>query len=178
LTLRVRNILMPVDLQRSQALAVEWSGAFARCFGATVELLSVRSTPALDDEADHGSMRDGRHETLDDLRDRLRTAGVGVENAPAGGDAAFERILRRTESGGCDLVVMSAESRNKRMSVTAPSLTASVRRHASIPVLSMRAPGSELAATLRGRGSEIADRELPIPASPVSIGGYAFAGHG
>jgi len=170
LTLRVRNILMPVDLQHSQALAVEWSGAFARCFGATVELLSVRSTSPLEAEVDDESMRDGGHETLDDLRDRLRTAGVGVGNTSAGSDAAFERILRRTESGGCDLVVMSAESRNKRMNVTEPSLTASVRRHASIPVLSVRPSGSQPAVALRGRGGESADRELGIPGGSARSG--------
>ena len=157
--LLVRNILLPVDFHHPLALATQWTIAFARCFGATVELMSFRSTSQLEGEPDDAPLQAGEPLKLHELRDRLRAAGVGVENATASDDGAFERILRRTESGGCDLVVMGAEPRDKRMSVTKPSLTASIRRHASIPVLSVRPPGSQSAVIGRGLGAESANGE-------------------
>jgi nucleotide-binding universal stress UspA family protein len=153
--LLVRNILLTVDFHNPMALATQWTIAFARCFGATVELLSVRRASHLDGEP----TQVGEPLKLQELRDRLRAAGVSVDSATACDDGAFERILRRTESGACDLVVMGAEPREKRMSVTQPSLTASIRRHASIPVLSVRPPGSQSALIGRGLKAENAHSE-------------------
>jgi nucleotide-binding universal stress UspA family protein len=170
--LLVRNILLPVDCHRPLALATQWTIAFARCFGATVELMSVPNTSQLEGETGDAPLHDGEPLKLQELRDRLRAAGVGVGNATASDDGAFERIMQRTESGGCDLVVMGAETRDKRMSVTQPSLTASIRRHASIPVLSVRPPGSQSAVTRRGLGAESANRE------PQSISMATHRPHG
>src|SRR6185503_16824631 len=96
---RMRKILLPIDAHGHSALAVPWTIEFARCFGATVELLSIGEATHHDGEPDSVSGRSDEPAKLEELRDRLRAAGVGVENAPSGNDGAFERILRRTESG-------------------------------------------------------------------------------
>lgn len=144
--LRVRRILLPVTMGHSATLTVHWTAAFARRFGATVELLNVDRDP-------------GPHPTAEDpgaaceeLREMLRVAGIGVEDGGSVRVGAFERILERTESTGCDLVVMAAEPRGKRMSVTQPSLTATICRHALIPVLSVR--GADSGSTVATLGSE------------------------
>jgi len=147
---RVKHILMPVDF-RSDATAVEWTTLFGRCFDATVELLQVRSMSGLAGESTQAD-RDGEHVKLDEVRDRLRASGIRVEETRSGEGTAFERIMKRTESGGCDLVVMAADPRTKTMSVIEPSLAASVRRHASIPILSARPPSSQ--STVAWRRSE------------------------
>jgi nucleotide-binding universal stress UspA family protein len=139
--LRVRRILLPVASGRSATLAVQWTAEFARRFGATVELLDVDRDPGPHPSAEHPG------KDFEELREMLRVAGIGVKEGGSVRSGAFERILERTESSGCDLVVMAAEPRGKRMSVTQPSLTATICRHALIPVLSVRGaqPGSAVA---------------------------------
>jgi nucleotide-binding universal stress UspA family protein len=163
-SMRVKHILVPVD-PRSEVLSFEWTMLFARCFDATVELLYVPSASVLGGEPQHAETRDREQVKLDDLREKLRTSGVRVEDKRDGEGTAFERILQRTESGACDLVVMVAEPRGKKASVTEPSLTAGVRRYVSIPVLSVPPPGSHL--TIVPRGSE---RELNLSQSGADWG--------
>ena len=148
--LRVRRILLPLALGRSATLAVHWTAAFARRFGATVELLNVERDPGA-----HSTEHPGA--ACEELREMLRVAGIGVEDGGSVRGGAFERILERTESSGCDLVVMAAEPRGKRMSVTQPSLTATICRHALIPVLSVRGADSGSAVARLGSADRHAD---------------------
>jgi nucleotide-binding universal stress UspA family protein len=142
--LRVRRILLPVASGRSATLLVQWTAAFARRFGATVELLNVHRDPGPHSGAEHPGA------AFEELREMLRVAGIGVENGGSVRGGAFEGILERMESGGCDLVVMAAEPRGKRMSVTQPGLTATICRHALIPVLSVRGADSGSAVARLG----------------------------
>jgi nucleotide-binding universal stress UspA family protein len=147
-TTRVKHILLPVD-PRSELLSLEWTTLFARCFDATVELLYVPSAPRLGISPLHVTARNRERLQLDELRERLRLSGVSVDEARNGDGNAIERILKRTESGGCDLVVMAEVPGADELSGAEPTLAARVRRHASIPVLSVRPPRSHLSVVPR-----------------------------
>jgi nucleotide-binding universal stress UspA family protein len=158
---RVKHILVPVA-SRSEVLSLEWSTLFARCFDATVELLHVPASPE-PHGAHRGDARDQRHVTLDALQDTLRVSGVRVDEARDDDGTALERILKRTESGGCDLVVMVEQPDARKMTAAEPSLTARVRRHATIPVLTVRPSGSHLTLVPEGEESETPPAERGMP---------------
>jgi nucleotide-binding universal stress UspA family protein len=159
--LQVRGILLPVDFSPSTAAAVDCAAVFARRFNAPIELLHVRrgSQSARSDALECAGAGHAEAQ-LDDIRDRLRAAGVRLDRATLVDGSAFERIVERTQAEGCDLVVMSTDTRPKNAAMIGPGVLASVRRQAAVPVLSVRTPRSEPLFLNSGWQSE-EDSEYP-----------------
>jgi nucleotide-binding universal stress UspA family protein len=125
--LRVQRILLPIELEQSMVTTTEWAAHLARRFGAMVELLSA----PLGANADADRL-DGRRGAVEDT---LRLAGVAFEhNAGASGKDLTSCILKRTERGACDLIVMAIGTRDLRQC----SALANVRRASVVPVLAVR----------------------------------------
>ena len=96
---------------------------------------------------------------LDAVAERLRAKGLRVELDVAHGEPA-EQLLRRSEAGGADLIVMSSHGRSGLQRMWLGSVAMKVVEASSVPVLVVRAV--EAPATKES----IAPRpeELPVPA--------------
>jgi nucleotide-binding universal stress UspA family protein len=126
---RIARVLFPVGSASSADGALQLAAAFAQKFGATVELLRIR---------DPGLNADVLPESCFwEIQDGLRLAGVPVEHSAREGSDATDCILSRIDAGGCDLVVMGAQSRGSAAEDRAGTI-AKVRRKSWIPVLSLR----------------------------------------
>ncbi len=142
---RLRRILLPVDFSPATPIALGWAAAFARRFDASIELLHVRqaATPELSAEQylKCFSPRDGACRAsalLERLETWLTDWGAEVTERTVTDGSPFERILERLDR--TDLVVMSTDTIPNNDGMIGAGVLASVRRRASIPVLSIRGP--------------------------------------
>jgi nucleotide-binding universal stress UspA family protein len=143
--LRLRRILLPIDFSPATPIALGWAAAFARRFDASIELLHVRqaATPELTAEqylecfSPRGSACRASA-LLERLETWLSEWGAEVADRTVTDGSPFERILERLER--TDLVVMSTDTIPSNDGMIGSGVLASVRRRASIPVLSIRGP--------------------------------------
>jgi nucleotide-binding universal stress UspA family protein len=144
----VKRILVPVDLSKDSLLALATARDLARVVGARLEVLHAfsRSGYVVSTWPDYPDM--GALVAIDELRDderaefvrrvgELDRQGVEVETRFVEGDPAHAIV---DAAGGHDLIVMGTHGRTGLAGVLLGSVTWSVLRKASVPVLAVRHP--------------------------------------
>jgi nucleotide-binding universal stress UspA family protein len=142
--LDVRRILVPTDFSPTSEAAYEVAIEFGARFGAALVLVHVHQmpayvfpdgvlplTPALFDEIERSISAE-----LERYAGRARLAGRTVITHSRIG-VVHQEILRETEEGGIDLVVMGTHGRTGLNHVLMGSVAEKVLRRAPCPVLTV-----------------------------------------
>lgn len=147
--LSIRRILLAVDFSSVTELALDWTTAFARRFGASLQLVHVvhGARPAR-------SNRDPE-ERLIEIGHRLERQGVRVELSGVCEGAVAESVLESAHSSDCDLIVLGAHVRPGRLDDAVHGVVADVRRRSRVPVLSVRRPRPEALFAMPGYGHQL-----------------------
>ena len=152
--LNVQKILVPVDFSECSGAAVDYAAFLASSFGARVTLLHAWQPPAdLGPFLGQVAIRDpdsGKDRTLaefvesqsrralDGLLERLEAKGLDVEGKLEAG-AARKTIIAVSEADGYDLIVLGTHGRTGLAHAVMGSVAEWVVRHATVPVLTVRA---------------------------------------
>ena len=139
----VKKILVPTDFSEPSSEAVQTAVAFAKVFGASIDLCHVFVEPEyiLPPPVDIATfpfnlaqilerVQDG----LDAERERVKDAGVTVETTTLSGRAAPE-IVEHAKKTGADLIVMGTHGRSGFQHALLGSVAERVLRHSPCPVL-------------------------------------------
>ena len=139
----VRKILVPTDFSELSGEAVQTAVAFAKVFGASIELVHVFVEPAyiLPPPVDMASfpfdlaqILDRVQNGLDAERDRVKGSGVTVTTTTLSGRAAPE-IVAHAKKTGVDLIVMGTHGRSGFQHALLGSVAERVVHHSPCPVL-------------------------------------------
>jgi nucleotide-binding universal stress UspA family protein len=147
---RIERILCPVDFSEGSRHAVDLALAIARWYNATVTALHVSPPIALAPYIDplvHPLPLVRRPEDLENMRLQLalfveqESGDFSITSVVTEGNIAGE-IVRSAEKTRADLVIMGTHGRSGFQRLMLGSVTESVLRHASCPVLTVppRAP--------------------------------------
>jgi nucleotide-binding universal stress UspA family protein len=139
----VKKILVPTDFSELSGEAVATAVAFAKSFGATIDLVHVFVEPAyilpppIDMATfpfDLAQILDRVQIGLDTERDRVKDTGVTVTTTTLSGRAAPE-IVAHAKKTGADLIVMGTHGRSGFQHALLGSVAERVLRHSPCPVL-------------------------------------------
>lgn len=139
----VKKILVPTDFSELSGEAVQTAVAFAKVFGASIELCHVFVEPAyiLPPPVDMASfpfdlaqILDRVQNGLDGERDRVKGTGVTVTTTTLSGRAAPE-IVAHAKKTGVDLIVMGTHGRSGFQHALLGSVAERVVHHSPCPVL-------------------------------------------
>ena len=139
----IKKILAPTDFSEPSARAVDTAVAFARAFGATVELVHVAVEaayvlpPPVDVAVlpiDMGKLLDETAKSLEREEARLRGAGVTATSTTLVGRPDAE-IVDHAAKTGADIIVMGTHGRTGLGHVLLGSVAERVVKHARCPVL-------------------------------------------
>jgi nucleotide-binding universal stress UspA family protein len=139
----VKTILVPTDFSELSGEAVQTAIAFAKVFGARIELVHVFVEPAyvLPPPIDMATFPFDMTQILDRVqigldaeRDRVKEAGVTVETTTLSGRAAPE-IVAYAKKIGADLIVMGTHGRSGFQHALLGSVAERVVHHSPCPVL-------------------------------------------
>ena len=137
------RLLVPVDGSDAAMLALEEAMTLADQLNA-----SIHSLYAVDPGRAHGfttedlvlaALEDEGEAALADVRERCQAHGVPVETTIERGHPS-DAILDYATDNGMDLVVMATHGRRGLDRFLLGSVTEHVIRHATVPVLTVRAP--------------------------------------
>lgn len=147
----LRSILVPVDFSASSKLALEYALELARALGGAIHVIHAWEVPAylrpdltvwagevsatLADQVRLGAEAAMREFSKDNALDGNET--VTCELLPG---APYQTILTVAEDGEFDLIVMGTHGRTGLSHALLGSVAEKVVRHASCPVLTVRAP--------------------------------------
>ena len=137
-----KKIIVTLDRSDLAEQALSHAVAIAEAFGAAIELLMI--VPVTDRDASHAVSVDWDAEIAEDeeylagVNSRVAEAGVEVHTELRRGNVA-EEILHYVEKSDADLIVMSTHGRSGRGRWVYGSIADRVLRHASVPVLLIRA---------------------------------------
>ncbi|MFC4247998.1 universal stress protein [Natribaculum luteum] len=145
------HILVPTDGSGPATAALEYAAAIAAANDATVHVLHVTETPP--DEEDE--------EIVTTARDWVTAAGAAVDEEVVQGEPD-ETICEYAADRGVDGIVMGTQGRQGLERFVLGSVTESVVRNATVPVLVVR------------RGSDVR-REYPYETIVVPIDGSEHA---
>ena len=150
-TSSVTRILLPVDFSPATARAVEWATLLAHRFSATVRVLHAVGSTALRSEAPrHGETVQTSfaraHTMLEEVEQRLRSNGVTCETTIAE-QGTTHAILACREREESDLIVMGMHPHDNERTASS-GMVSSIRRRATVPVLSIMTPETEDRLTL------------------------------
>lgn len=148
---KVSKILVPVDFSECSFAALGHGQSLAEQLGAKVEVLHVAEVPAFKNEprlaegAGSSTLSEyavaaGQAE-LDAFLGKLEPAQRARLKALVEPGRPRDRILERASREHCDLIVMGTHGRTGRAHSLAGSVTESVVRSASCPVLTVRVSG-------------------------------------
>jgi nucleotide-binding universal stress UspA family protein len=139
----IKRILAPTDFSAPSAEALATAIAFARAFGATLDVVhvTVEATYALPPPVDMatvpmdvGKMMAEAGRALSDEQARVREAGVASESTLLVGRPDTE-IVTHAQKTGADLIVMGTHGRSGLGHVLLGSVAERVVQHAHCPVL-------------------------------------------
>ena len=139
----IRRVLLATDLGPTSTLATDWAFDLARRNDATLLIVSVIDPRELR-HADGrfrtrvDQVRDRREATVQRLAERGRRAGVAVSFLVWTGDPG-ESIVAAAESEEADIILVGAHTRGVLGRLLMGSVSEYVARHASCPVLIVRA---------------------------------------
>ncbi len=139
----VKKILVPTDFSELSGEAAQTAVAFAKVFGASIELVHVFVEPAYIlpppvDMAtfpfDLAQILDRVQNGLDAERDRVQGSGVTVTTTTLSGRAAQE-IVAHAKKTHADLIVMGTHGRSGFQHALLGSVAERVVHHSPCPVL-------------------------------------------
>ncbi|HSU38597.1 MAG TPA: universal stress protein [Polyangiaceae bacterium] len=147
----VTRILLPVDFSPATARAVEWATLLAHRFSATVRVLHAVGSAALRSEPPrHGETVQTSftraHAMIEEVEQRLRQNGVTCETTIAE-QGTTHAILACREREESDLIVMGMHPHENERTASS-GMVSSIRRRATVPVLSIMTPEAEDRMTL------------------------------
>jgi nucleotide-binding universal stress UspA family protein len=144
-TMNIRTILCPTDLSEPSRHALDHAVAIADWYSARVVVLHVQEALAAAAAiAGTGSMKTGGEAEIGDLRRDLdrethaaRARGVEVETAIVPGSGAAATIADYAKRSGIDLIVIGTHGLGGFRHLLLGSVTETVLRQASCPVLTV-----------------------------------------
>jgi nucleotide-binding universal stress UspA family protein len=168
----IRKILVPTDFSAHADEAFRVAHTLARSLGAEVVVIHVARPPAVVSEGGRLLVHPGE-ETAINLWDRfhgLQSADPGVrvqhevivaDNAGAG------HILEMLDKLGCDLIVMGTHGRSWLKHFLFGSITEAVVRRARCPVMVVKSPAHQEAASTiqtpeRAANGQAGGKQAPI----------------
>jgi nucleotide-binding universal stress UspA family protein len=172
-----QTILVPTDFSKHSDSSLRFAIRLARDCGARLRLLHVVEPPLYSGEL--GMTLPTPPESLavleEKLRKRAETEGAGVpfDTMVVEGSPARE-ILRVADEAACDLIVLSTHGRTGLRRVLLGSVAEEVIRHATRPVLTLKAPlafgpeAPEPAAPREARETLVDATHAPHPARSES----------
>jgi universal stress protein A len=148
--LRMRKILVPVDLSSAGTSVLEHAQGFAAKFSATIDLLYVWTPPALlapealltgvgvTEQPFLEWLGDSARERLAKFESQARSAGIAIDRSYCElGDPAAA-IVEQAGAGGYDLLVMGTHGRTGLSHAVMGSVAEKVVRRAPCAVLTVR----------------------------------------
>jgi nucleotide-binding universal stress UspA family protein len=138
----IRHILVPTDLSDAAGVAIDRAFDLAKKHDAAVTVLnaseaSLRGYYPEEFEADR--------RTIEKLVNAKAPAGIQVKVTQRDGPAA-EAILQAADDLGADLIVMGTHGRSGLGRAVLGSVTETVVRSATVPVLTVRATAKKTTA--------------------------------
>lgn len=169
----VKNILVPVDFSACTSSALDWAGDFAKRFAANIHVLHVvaRSTALgsidrLWRRVDSTPQASAQAE-LREIEARFRNRGVTATHSVLAQNGVTSAIVELADTAPFDLVIMGMHGSPGRPDRLNPGVVASVRGQATVPVLSVRAPASEVLFT--GSGFAYGHDKAPDSSAPAAF---------
>jgi universal stress protein A len=152
--MRLMRILVPVDFSPPSQAAVEEALFLAKRFGASVDLLYVWQVADGSSDPSNSSLARFAHSDVGpEMRrylERAEEEGVMAIGRLANGQPE-ELILEC--AGDYDLIVMGTRGRGTVSHLIEPSLAEHIVRRASVPVLTIHAPGLAAVNSLAGESA-------------------------
>ena len=175
-TLKVRNIIVPIDFSKMSVQAIQIAKQLARRFSASIHLAHVRQSNYTADFVAPAFMT---YEQVGEQTALKELEGVGSECGVAsaschvlGGAPPFDEICRLAQTVPADLVVMPTHGRTGLKHVFLGSTAERIVQHSSCPVLVTR--GSALQAN-NGSRFRIKTILVPVDFSNCSQEGLRYA---
>jgi len=137
------RILVPTDLSEFDNLAIRYALLFHQRLGSKITMLHAEEVSWLDAEHPVGYYFDNPNEAKEELRTRLiefahRTTPESARVATIFVDDAPERaIVAKAKEIHADLIVMATHGRSGLRRAILGSVTESVLRHTTVPVLTV-----------------------------------------
>ncbi len=147
----LRKILVPVDFSESSRVALEYAAAWAKPFGAKIDVLHVWQAPAFIPlpslpEASPADatlveiVKKTAEQALERFVSEVQNRGVAVREAIAEPGSPAHTIVDVAKKGGYDLLVLGSHGHTGLAHALIGSVAERVVRHASCPVLTVPTP--------------------------------------
>jgi len=139
-----KRMLVPLDGSSLAEAVLPQVQDLVKALGAEVFVLRVAAAhvfPGVDPTEKEVDVVQKAEAYVTEVADRLRTAGILVHSSVRYGEAA-EEILGHIRDNAIDLVAMSTHGRSGLSRLVMGSVAEQVVRHATVPVLLMRARGA------------------------------------
>ena len=141
-TLKVRNIIVPIDFSKMSVEAIQIARQLARRFGASIHLAHVRQSNYTADFVAPPFMtyeQEGEQAALKELKKVASECDVSSATCDVlSGAPPFDEICRLAHTIPADLVVMPTHGRTGLKHVFLGSTAERIVRHSSCPVLVTR----------------------------------------
>jgi len=139
-----KRILVPLDGSSLAEAVLPQVQDLVKAIGGEVFVLRVAAAhvfPGVDPTEKEVDVVQKAEAYATEVADRLRTEGIPVHSSVRYGEAA-EEILAHIRDNAIDLVAMSTHGRSGLSRLVMGSVAEQVVRHATVPVLLMRARGA------------------------------------
>ncbi len=157
--MNLKTILVPLDGSIVAEGALEPAVDLARAAGAKLVLLRAAEThpmPMADPVEAQVSVMGGAQDYLAGARDRVMAAGVADVEVSAWYGSPVNAIVEAARFRGADMIVMSSHGRSGVARLVMGSVTESVLRATTVPVLVIRPDGAPLATPFAPTTKEVA----------------------
>ena len=175
-TLKVRNIIVPIDFSKMSLQAIQIARQLARRFGASIHLAHVRQSNYTADFVAPAFMtyeQEGEQTALEELKKVASECGVSSDTCDVlSGAPPFDEICRLAHAIPADLVVMPTHGRTGLKHVFLGSTAERIVQHSSCPVLVTRGK------TVKSRNGSQAGMKtilVPVDFSSCSREGLRYA---
>ena len=157
--MNLKTILVPLDGSIVAEGALEPAVDLARAAGAKLVLLRAAEAhpmPIADPVEAQVSVMGGAQDYLAGARDRVMAAGVADVEVSAWYGSPVNAIVEAARFRGADMIVMSSHGRSGVARLVMGSVTESVLRATTVPVLVIRPDGAPLATPFAPTTKEVA----------------------
>ena len=175
-TLKVRNIIVPIDFSKMSVEAIQIARQLARRFGASIHLAHVRQSNYTADFVAPPFMtyeQEGEQAALKELKKVASECDVSSATCDVlSGAPPFDEICRLAHTIPADLVVMPTHGRTGLKHVFLGSTAERIVQHSSCPVLVTREKSAKSRNGSQGRMKTIL---VPVDFSTCSREGLRYA---
>src|SRR4029077_948605 len=175
-TLKVRNIIVPIDFSKISVQAIQIARQLARRFGASIHLAHVRQSNYTGDFVAPPFMtyeQEGEQTALEELKKVASECGVSSATCDVlSGAPPFDEICRLAHTIPADLVVMPTHGRTGLKHVFLGSTAERIVQHSSCPVLVTR---EKSAKSRNGSQAGMKTILVPVDFSSCSREGLRYA---